>query len=739
MTFFYDLNKRLAAVNDKPETQQLNERDNKEVDEGLGDMVKKVGGMVKKVGGAVLNKLGHGDDADVIRDLQIRMGLPPTGKKPEQEPEQKTTEAAKYRDPKYKDKLYTQEPPDHTYGPDMDDAYYNPKPDDYEGRKRKIGGTSGDPLTRGHRMSADNSINTHGKRKGLPSRDQITSLKGSIKDAHGTHAQPNLPEAGAPMSTKQKSFAALAPPVNKITFADKIAGAKKEVDEMLGDVAAEAMKSALGGGRSRGQGMEEAAGSIDYDKVLDAIAALYGDDIWENDAMQDLANDLEQAGPTDRELDFIIAKGKLPKRLAGIQFSAGDSVQFGEASQDNAFTAHKRPKEEPDMRTGERRKTHTGGAIEKTSDTSIRHHAGRNYSGEEDDEDTKKADKDDAMTRRASGEKAKLGRKEGSKKRIGAKINTGTSKLMTKEGDNEGGGNLKAAMALLKKAGYKVSKAKDEMDEGHYKDPDGDDESAEDQADQADNEKRSREEAGLDKGAKRRDPKNKKEVEETADNSPSKSSGGVSYGKGIYDSLNRDVENAITESMAQLNESLSINMSSSTEGGKSLTVTATEEDAMKLAVLLKMSGLGGGQGMEQSNQACPSCGSSSCNCDQMDEAYGDTVETQNSPDYPTNTETSGNAMQYSGGIDGPKSTGQATVPVLSSQEDRQATYEEDAALRRMMEMAGIQEAKKPDFLDMDKDGDKKEPMKKAIDDKDDKKVKESIFDLTNQWKTYKAR
>jgi hypothetical protein len=178
-------------------------------------------------------------------------------------------------------------------------------------------------------------------------------------------------------------------------------------------------------------------------------------------------------------------------------------------------------------------------------------------------------------------------------------------------------------------------------------------------------------------------------------------------------------------------------MSSSTEGGKSLTVTATEEDAMKLAVLLKMSGLGGGQGMEQSNEACPSCGSSSCNCDQMDEAYGDTVETQNNPDYPTNTETSGNAMQYSGGPNGPKSTGQSTVPVLASQEDRQATYAEDADLRRMMEMAGIQEAKKPDFLT--KDGDKKEPMKKAIDDKDDKKVKESIFDLTNQWKAYKAQ
>jgi hypothetical protein len=77
---------------------------------------------------------------------------------------------------------------------------------------------------------------------------------------------------------------------------------------------------------------KEAASPIDFDKVLDAIAALYGPDIWENDAMQDLANDLEQAGPTDRELDFIIAKGKLPKRLANTQFSAGDNVRFGEAA-----------------------------------------------------------------------------------------------------------------------------------------------------------------------------------------------------------------------------------------------------------------------------------------------------------------------------------------------------------------------------------------------------------------------
>lgn len=68
-------------------------------------------------------------------------------------------------------------------------------------------------------------------------------------------------------------------------------------------------------------------GSVDFDKVLEAIAALYGDDIWENDAMQDLANDLEQAGPTDRELDFIITKGRLPMRLANTQFTNNDPVQ----------------------------------------------------------------------------------------------------------------------------------------------------------------------------------------------------------------------------------------------------------------------------------------------------------------------------------------------------------------------------------------------------------------------------
>ena len=64
----------------------------------------------------------------------------------------------------------------------------------------------------------------------------------------------------------------------------------------------------------------------------------------------------------------------------------------------------------------------------------------------------------------------------------------------------------------------------------------------------------------------------------------------------------------------------------------------------------------------------------------------------NEPDYPTNTET-GSSMQYSGGLDGPK-TGQSTltgggIPNLDpSRQDSYADVEEDA-LHRMMEMAGV--------------------------------------------------
>jgi len=77
----------------------------------------------------------------------------------------------------------------------------------------------------------------------------------------------------------------------------------------------------------------------------------------------------------------------------------------------------------------------------------------------------------------------------------------------------------------------------------------------------------------------------------------------------------------------------------------------------------------------QEQQACSTCGSTPCGCESLDE---------NSPDWPTNTETSNNAMQYSGGLNGPKSTGQATTPVLASQLRRQVSMEEGVKIEQSL-------------------------------------------------------
>ena len=192
----------------------------------------------KRLGGQVLNTLGHGSDEDMKADLRHKMGMQEAAElnelarlagltvkeandgnlannakpyktvtrrdviqgaqgKDEQGGEAEVDEAAKYRDPKYKDRLYTQELPDYENDDYSDDEYYNgPRPDDYAGSKDLIGGGEfdhNDPLRRGFGRSGHDVLD-RGPRKGMPSRNHITSLKGSIKAAHGTHSGPNLPE-----------------------------------------------------------------------------------------------------------------------------------------------------------------------------------------------------------------------------------------------------------------------------------------------------------------------------------------------------------------------------------------------------------------------------------------------------------------------------------------------------------------------------------------------------------------
>jgi hypothetical protein len=140
--------------------------------------------------------------------------------------------------------------------------------------------------------------------------------------------------------------------------------------------------------------------------------------------------------------------------------------------------------------------------------------------------------------------------------------------------------------------------------------------------------------------------------------------GGFEFGKGIYESMDSKFRQALTEGM-----NISVNMNTGPDGqpSKNITVSADGEDAEALAALLKMAGISGHDNAE----SCGTCGKAPCGCEELDE---------NSPDWPTNTETSDNALQYSGGLNGPKSTGQTTVPVIASQLRRQVSMEESVKL-----------------------------------------------------------
>ena len=610
MTFFYNLNKKLDEIRATPELthKQLNERDmsraakgyekygkqgmealakagregksldpvrakydkydNKEVDEGLGDMARKVGGAVKKVASKAMDTIGHGSDADMIRDLQKKMGVPQTGMKPGSEP--------------------------------------NPK-----------------------------------------------QVKEKMNPA------------------KAKSFAALAEPKDKITFADKIAGAKKEVDEMLGDVAAEAMKNALSGGQ----------------KKLDK----------------------NNNGKLDAN-DFAMLRKGANKNQGGVD----------EASADNAFTAHKRPRiEKPAVGTITRGSKHD---VEEIP-------GGRRVTRRVDPSGISVGADDDAP---ASGEKRGRGRPKGPEK-APERVTGGATKHKGGRKTNEAASedDIQILVRMRDEAFEDGNKMLGNKIEDILQMLDKDDEQVNEKAvskkqqrfmgmvhaTQKGEKAPSKEVAKVAKGMGKKDAEDfastkhkglpeKKKPEGKKDDAPKKkkteeaggtgtptASSGFSYGKGIYDSLDRDVEAMIAESM-----NISMSMNSDAQGGpsKSLTVTATDDDAMKLSQLLKSAGLGGGDdhgyGGTGYKSAC-GCGTSDCSCgdQEVDEAYGDNAVSQNEPNWPTNTETSDDALQYSGGLNKPKSTGQTTVPVIASQQERQESYaeEEEDAIKRMMEMAGV--------------------------------------------------
>ena len=166
--------------------------------------------------------------------------------------------------------------------------------------------------------------------------------------------------------------------------------------------------------------------------------------------------------------------------------------------------------------------------------------------------------------------------------------------------------------------------------------------------------------------------RSKEEVDETTVagsvapvvNAAPKGKGGMQFGKGVYEGYNKQFNQALTESIHVESKMEECNMGD----GQSITIQADGEEASKLLQLLKLAGLEG----------CPTCGKAPCGCNELEE---------NKPDWPTNTKTLAaepNLRTYSGGANGPKSTGQTTVPVVASQLRRQVSMEESVELERTL-------------------------------------------------------
>jgi len=171
---------------------------------------------------------------------------------------------------------------------------------------------------------------------------------------------------------------------------------------------------------------------------------------------------------------------------------------------------------------------------------------------------------------------------------------------------------------------------------------------------------------------KEKDLPEKVKEEDTDEPKAKKSTGGIQFGKGVYESINSQVESMITESM---NVNVSMSTGQNGEPTKSITVSAEGADAEVLAQLLNLAG------MKNKESGC-GCGQKPCACGQVDEAYGDTTPTENAPDYPTDEETTGEddelLRRWAGGLNKPKSTGQTTIPVIASQTNRQVSEEAKA-------------------------------------------------------------
>ena len=673
--FFYDLNKKLDGIRAKPETAQLNERDlgkHNNATTGFAALAKKTGGGEKgaRIAGAQLAKMrakGQVEESDV-GESAFQAAI---GKK-------------KYGDEGMK--ALQKAGRDHASDKTMSNI--RNKYDKYD--------ESQGMADEGNAFS---KAVVDAKKNGIQPGEKINvgGKQYPVKEAEPTGLGEKL---NAP---QLKKFAKLAPPRNKVTFADKIAGAKKEVDEMLGDVAADAMRSAVGHIKNKRSGeMEEG---------------------WD-DMMKDVKQRAHStAGMKTGERKRSSTGGEIEKTKTGLRHHARshDHEEDDKKTDDGAPKRKGRPK-------GPEKKP------ERVTGKAWKHKSGRVKEGEDDIEDRGEYDREGDMVkdnihtirrevdelekiignnenlpewveeklsqakgmimaaseymqtqheRDAEDETGKEGITMGEKAPPGAKAERmvkGIKKSLSKDGTLSGKDKAIAYATTWKahnkgqveeegtdkrdnraeKAGRKVTKDL-EYDMGHKG------------KDDAKAEKAGRKVA---KDIEYDEKKKEKKVDETttsgsvataAPNGKAKS-GGMSFGKGVYEGINSQVERMITEGM-----NVSVNMTQGEDGQphKSITVSAEGEEAENLAQLLRLAGM-----HQQPEESCPTCGSAPCGCDEN--------VAENAPDWPTNPESSPNAMQYSGGLNGPKSTGQTTIPVIAGQRQRTSTMEENVTIERSL-------------------------------------------------------
>ena len=127
---------------------------------------------------------------------------------------------------------------------------------------------------------------------------------------------------------------------------------------------------------------------------------------------------------------------------------------------------------------------------------------------------------------------------------------------------------------------------------------------------------------------------------------PKGKKGSMIFGKGVYEGRLEESYKSRLETM--LTEGMSINMSVGEDGRKNLSVSATDDDAVKLAQILKLAGMQQARGYDD---ACPTCGAGRGMCEHevVEEA-----DLANSADDTVYADTNYMTQTLAGGLNGPK-------------------------------------------------------------------------------------